>query len=254
VPLYPNLRCFPEGRQFKQWTGDDSKALMKVYLPAIEGHVPPAMVRTFHAFLNFCYYARRNSLNESALESLQDALDCFQCDHCIFQESGVRDCGPKGFSLPRQHAMNHYHHLIQEFGAPNGLCSSITESKHIKAVKKPWQHSNHFKALGQMLVTNQCLDKLAAVRVDFETHHMLKGSILSASICALDCLSGDRGDHSQHHSGSTTGHASYDRGDDGTNTDDNEIQMHNDPHVLNYVCLAKTPGMSAIYFVRLLLD
>ena len=44
VPLYPNLCHFPEGQQFKQWTGDDSKVLMKVYLPAIEGHVPPAMV------------------------------------------------------------------------------------------------------------------------------------------------------------------------------------------------------------------
>ena len=30
VPPFPNLRCFPHGRHFKQWTGDDSKALMKV--------------------------------------------------------------------------------------------------------------------------------------------------------------------------------------------------------------------------------
>ena len=30
VPLFANLRRFPEGRGFKQWTGDDSKALMKV--------------------------------------------------------------------------------------------------------------------------------------------------------------------------------------------------------------------------------
>lgn len=30
VPSYPGLRRFPEGRGFKQWTGDDSKALMKV--------------------------------------------------------------------------------------------------------------------------------------------------------------------------------------------------------------------------------
>jgi hypothetical protein len=29
VPLFANLRRFPEGRGFKQWTGDDSKALMK---------------------------------------------------------------------------------------------------------------------------------------------------------------------------------------------------------------------------------
>lgn len=29
VPSFPGLRRFPHGRRFKQWTGDDSKALMK---------------------------------------------------------------------------------------------------------------------------------------------------------------------------------------------------------------------------------
>ncbi|PSR77223.1 hypothetical protein PHLCEN_2v8003, partial [Hermanssonia centrifuga] len=29
APSFPGLRRFPEGRRFKQWTGDDSKALMK---------------------------------------------------------------------------------------------------------------------------------------------------------------------------------------------------------------------------------
>lgn len=30
APSFTALRRFPEGRNFKQWTGDDSKALMKV--------------------------------------------------------------------------------------------------------------------------------------------------------------------------------------------------------------------------------
>lgn len=30
VPPFPGLRRFPQGRRFKQWMGDDSKALMKV--------------------------------------------------------------------------------------------------------------------------------------------------------------------------------------------------------------------------------
>ena len=30
VPPFPGLRRFPDGRDFAQWTGDDSKALMKV--------------------------------------------------------------------------------------------------------------------------------------------------------------------------------------------------------------------------------
>jgi hypothetical protein len=30
IPAFAGLRRFPEGRGFKQWTGDDSRALMKV--------------------------------------------------------------------------------------------------------------------------------------------------------------------------------------------------------------------------------
>jgi hypothetical protein len=30
APPFAGLRRFPEGRGFNQWTGDDSKALMKV--------------------------------------------------------------------------------------------------------------------------------------------------------------------------------------------------------------------------------
>lgn len=32
APPFSGLRRFPQGRGFKQWTGDDSKALMKVLL------------------------------------------------------------------------------------------------------------------------------------------------------------------------------------------------------------------------------
>jgi hypothetical protein len=75
--------------------------------------------------------------------------------------------------------MVHYHSLIRQFGAPNGLCSSITESKHIRAVKEPWRRSNRNEALGQMLVTNQRLDQLVAARTDFATRGMLTGTCLS---------------------------------------------------------------------------
>ncbi|KAH8096961.1 hypothetical protein BXZ70DRAFT_865851, partial [Cristinia sonorae] len=94
----------------------------------------------------------------------------------VFINVGVR---PDGFSsLARQHSLDHYPEHIRAFGAPNGLCSSITESKHIKAVKEPWRRSNCFEALGQMLLTNQRLDKLAAVKADFDARGMPVGSLL----------------------------------------------------------------------------
>jgi hypothetical protein len=127
---------------------------LQVYLPSIEGHLPPNIVRTFHAFLEFCYIACRNVHNETTLQDLRDALGRFHQYQTAFIDAGIHF----NFSLPRQHSMVHYFQLVCMFGAPNGLCSSITESKHIKAVKKPWRRSSQYKALGQMLLTNQCLD------------------------------------------------------------------------------------------------
>ncbi|KAG1801316.1 hypothetical protein EV424DRAFT_1545429 [Suillus variegatus] len=166
VPSFSGLRRFPQGHDFKQWTGDDSKALMKVFLPAIKGHVPGDMVRAFRALLEFCYLVWRNVITEDTLNQIQDALSRFHRYRKIF------GLVVPTFSLPRQHSMTHYVDMIRLFGAPNGLCSSITESKHIKAVKEPWRWSNRHNALGQMLVTNQRLDKLAASHVDFNQHPM----------------------------------------------------------------------------------
>jgi hypothetical protein len=55
VPPFPGLRHFPHGRHFKQWTGDDSKALMKAYIPAIIGYVPDDIVMCLGAFLDAFY-------------------------------------------------------------------------------------------------------------------------------------------------------------------------------------------------------
>ncbi|KAG0699342.1 hypothetical protein DFH29DRAFT_1002037 [Suillus ampliporus] len=91
--------------------------------------------------------------------------------------------------------MSHYVSLIRQFGAPNGLCSSITKSKHIKAVKEPWRWSSRYEALGQMLLINQRLDKLAASCVDFRTHGMLSGTCLSSILATLEPLAEDRQPH-----------------------------------------------------------
>jgi hypothetical protein len=133
-------------------------------------------VRCFRAFLEFCYITRSDIISEQTLEKLECALRRFHEYRSIFQATGVRF----DISLPRQHAMTHYSLLIRLFGAPNGLCSSITESKHIKAVKEPWRRSNRYHALLQMLVTNQRLDKLAASGADFQYRKMLNDSVPGA--------------------------------------------------------------------------
>jgi len=148
---------------------------LQVYIAAIEGYVPQDIIRTFRAFLEFCYLVRRNVITEPTLTAIEDALARFHSYREVFLEARIIAT----FSLPRQHAMKHYPYLIRQFGASNGLCSSITESKHIKAVKRPYRRTNRFQALGQMLVINQRLDKFAAARADFEKRGMLRGTCLS---------------------------------------------------------------------------
>ncbi|KAF8870790.1 hypothetical protein CPB84DRAFT_1692758 [Gymnopilus junonius] len=175
VPPYPGLRRFPDGRDFTQWTGDDSKALMKVYLAAIAGYLPSAIVQSIAIFMDACYIARRNAISAPVLQHLKECVETFHQVRTVFIALGV--CA--SISLPRQHALFHYWPSIQLFGSPNGLCSSITESKHIKAVKEPWRRSNRYKALGQMLQTLMRLSKLAALHQFFVSKGMLAGTTSS---------------------------------------------------------------------------
>lgn len=189
--------------------------MFQVYLPAIAGHVPAKMVRALAAFLDFCYLVRRSTHTEQTLVEIDEALRRFHEHRQVFEELGVR---PGGLSLPRQHSLVHYKAVIQLFGSPNGLCSSITESKHIKAVKEPYRRSSHYKALGQMLLTNQRLDKLAATRVDFASRGMLSGPLpaLGTELEAVDAAEGE---------------------DDDTNSDDDAVAG---PRVMAEVYLART--------------
>ncbi|KAJ7710163.1 hypothetical protein B0H14DRAFT_3641076 [Mycena olivaceomarginata] len=154
VLAFPGLRRFKQGRRFKQWTGDDSKALMKVYLPAIKGVVPPQIDEALGAFLDFCYLVQRSNFDEDTLDAIDASVANYHERREIFRDLRVR---LDGFSIPRQHAMVHYQPNIEKFGAPGGVCSSITD----------------YEALSQMLLTNQRLDKLSAARANFVERGMV---------------------------------------------------------------------------------
>jgi hypothetical protein len=148
-----------------------------VYLPAIECYVPNEVLRCLQAFLEFCYIARHDVITEQLLVQLKDALRRFHHYCQAFDEISV-----SGASLPRQHSLTHYTDGIRLLSAPNGLCSSITEAKHIKAVKEPWQRTNCYQPLKQILYINQCLDKLSAMRMDFTNQGMLESAGLQAAL------------------------------------------------------------------------
>ncbi|KAG1796926.1 uncharacterized protein HD556DRAFT_1441101 [Suillus plorans] len=52
-------------------------ALMKVYIPAIEGHVPSEMVQALQVLLDFIYIARRNIIDTNSLKAMDNAVERF---------------------------------------------------------------------------------------------------------------------------------------------------------------------------------
>jgi hypothetical protein len=224
--------------------------LGQVFLNALEGYVPVDITKTLKAFLDFCYIARQNVLTEDSLNALDAALERFHHYREIFRTSGVR---PNGFSLPRQHSLKHYRRHIENFGAPNGLCSSITESKHITAVKKPWRRSNRYEALKQMLTINTRNDKLAAARVDFASRGMLQGTCLGETLKLWhDDLGDNTGNDDEDQSDGPDGNGEggidldIDQDDNNNNSDGNDdgpLGPVDGPPIFSEVSLAQKKGI-----------
>ncbi|KAL1721408.1 hypothetical protein EV715DRAFT_288545 [Schizophyllum commune] len=205
--------------------------------------------------MDFCYLVRRSVIDTVDLQNIEAALDRFHALRGIFQDTGACD----GFSLPRQHALTHYPRLIRDFGAPNGLCTSITESKHIVAVKKPWRRTSKNRPLGQMLLINQRLSKLAAVTAIFKSRGMLEGSLFDAAFAALsqhfndvveqEVLAGGSDDSDADDSDADDSDEDEDEDEDGPDkevipdpVDDVEGEFCDEPAVLGEVALARTPA------------
>ena len=83
---------------------------------------------------DFCYLVCYDVLDTQSLAAMQDALNHFHWYWEIFHICGI--CS--SLNLPHQHLLMHFIQMIRLFGAPNGLCLSIMELKHIKGVKSLW--------------------------------------------------------------------------------------------------------------------
>jgi hypothetical protein len=160
---------------------------------------------------------------------MESSLAEFFALRSVFQELGVR---VRGFALPRQHSLVHYTSSIQLFSSPNGLCSSITESRHITVVKRPWRRSSRHNALLQILRTNARLSKMAAIRVEFGQRGMLHGNILSASKIAAAIEVEDLLGEPLPHAADTT-----------RRSEEEESEWYDGPTVSSFFELARHPGM-----------
>jgi hypothetical protein len=139
------------------------------------------MIQCLVSFLELCYVFCRNAITTTALKLTNLELEKFHQLREVFVETGTRST----CSLPRQHGLKHFLTSIPLFGSPNGLCSSITESRHITAVKEPWRWSSRYNALSQMLTIITRLDKLSALHRILSRQGMLQGTTAMQTALAI---------------------------------------------------------------------
>ena len=180
--------------------------------------------------MNACYIAHRNAITTSVLELFLVRVAQFHELRDIFIITGVCET----ISLPRQHSLCHYTMTIRLFGSPNGLCSSIMESKHIKAVKEPWRRSSRYKALPQILQTLLRLEKIAALCHHFILQGMLTGTMASYMAGVIDGVD-PQDDPTPLWSENTF---------PGADEDEMPVDSVNDEEALSLVTLSVRPGAS----------
>jgi hypothetical protein len=95
----------------------------QVFLAAIAGYVPSAMVRCIASFMDACYITHRNAINTPALEQFCDSVEQFHLLCNIFIETGVQAT----ISLPCQHALKHFH-LVFESSVQFQFCTQKVQN------------------------------------------------------------------------------------------------------------------------------
>jgi hypothetical protein len=148
---------------------------LQVFVSNVEGFVPPEIVRCGRELLECLYRIRADEHDDNSLAELAEHERLYVQLREIFRTTGVRE----DFNLPRQHGLFHFLPNIKRFGSANGLCTTLTESKHRKVIKEPWRRSSHYEALLQMLKINSRLDQIKTCAVAFRKRGQLKDSLIT---------------------------------------------------------------------------
>ncbi|KAG8745280.1 hypothetical protein FRC12_014582 [Ceratobasidium sp. 428] len=138
--------------KIKQWTGRESKELMKQFLPAVVGSsCDPDFVELVCAALDFMYYAHSPELMEEDLEEMEQALKTFNrlwdviIRMKIFKNAGRFD------GIPKLHMLTHYADMTRQLGAPDSYNTESPEHLHIEYAKTPYCASNKVRPTNQMV-------------------------------------------------------------------------------------------------------
>jgi hypothetical protein len=169
VPQYTGLKHFKDFSHVRQWTGNQQKAILRVFLPVIT----PLLLRSrpdalayARAVADFVTMAQYSTYDEETVRYMKHALSIIDMTKGVFHEQRVKDAqGDAHFNYPKFHAISHYPDFIRKWGAPDGFDSgSMTEAPHKYLLKFFYARTNKDDTyLAQIAQHNTIITKLQAM-------------------------------------------------------------------------------------------
>ncbi|KAK7459537.1 hypothetical protein VKT23_009520 [Stygiomarasmius scandens] len=141
---HPSVRHFSKGiSTIKQWTGNEYKAMAKVFPAMLAGAADGKVLEAVRAFEDFLYYAHFEVHTDESLRALDAAWDAFHEHKEIFRDLEIR----QHFNISKLHNVSHYADLIRSRGTADGFNSESSERLHIDFAKVGYRASNkrHFQ-------------------------------------------------------------------------------------------------------------
>ncbi|CAE6421957.1 unnamed protein product [Rhizoctonia solani] len=174
VPQYPSLQHFGSGLSvITQWSGNEARAVAKVFLGIIAGDTPEMGVEAARAVLDFTFRARQPQLDEDDLNCLDSDVRVFHATREIFITRQVYT-GEDFNNFSKMHMMGHYAHQIREWGAPDGYNTEGPERLHIDYVKTPYHTTSGVNPEPQMTKHLQRIEALGIRRAELERDGTIK--------------------------------------------------------------------------------
>jgi hypothetical protein len=134
------LTHFPRGiSHVQQWTGRESKEMLKQTLPLVTGDLTPEQAQLMSSVIDFIFRAHSASMTNTDLDEMDAVLDTFHRRKEIMVTKGFYESSKRFDRLPKLDMMGHYSHSIRELGTPDGYNSEVPEHLHIKYAKDPWR-------------------------------------------------------------------------------------------------------------------
>ncbi|CAE6444518.1 unnamed protein product [Rhizoctonia solani] len=153
MPRFQGMRHFNNGIEpipDNQWTGNEAKALGRVYLPLVAGSRYSDFTRASRAIVDFQIRARLPEATDADISDAKNDLRVFHATKRVFIDSGARDSALGFAGLTKLHMLEHYFEWIRRMGTLDGYTTDISERLHIDCVKNPWRSTNHVNATEQM--------------------------------------------------------------------------------------------------------